>query len=103
MDATSHEENKIKQQLIANAFEVVFGQEKKRTPSQKLALEYLKEGCEDESNSSYKFGGGQDGITIIAAGIHRDGAKSLLRIINRQLLKAAELRQKPKEAAKVKR
>lgn len=53
----------------------------------------------DDNHNSYEFAGHRDGISIIAAGIHRDGAKSLVRIIDRQLKIAAVVREektKPK-------
>lgn len=73
----------------AEDFETVFGQGKRRTPSQARVWEYL-EFCAGDQENSYQFHKAQDGIAIIAAGLHRDGAKSLLQIIRLQLRNAAK-------------
>jgi|GEM_PF-6186410 hypothetical protein len=72
----------------AEDFETVFGQAKRRTPSQARVWEYLEAVAGDAENS-YQFNTAKDGLAIIAAGIHRDGAKSLLQIIRLQLRNAA--------------
>ena len=87
---------------LAKSFEAVFGSEGRRSDAQRLVLGHLEAGTDDLENNSYNFREARDGLTMIAAGIHRDGAKSLLRIINRQLKIAAtaEVDKKPKPAVK---
>ena len=84
-------------------FREVFGSNKSRTPVQQRVLEYLETGVEDDNNS-YDFRGKSDGITVIASGIHRDGAKSIFRIIKRNLSYAEDKKaEKPKPKAKSQR
>jgi hypothetical protein len=73
----------------AEDFESVFGQEKRRTPVQARVWAHLEVMACDAENS-YQFGKAGDGISIIAAGLHRDGAKSLLQVIRLQLRNAAK-------------
>ena len=95
--------SRLRAQQLANAFEAVFGQPKKRSESQKMVLEHLTI-CAGDDGNSYRFNEAKDGLALIAAGIHRDGARSQLRIIDRQLSQAITLKaSKPKETAKVKR
>lgn len=88
---------RAKAQRLASAFQEVFGYPTKRTSSQRLVLAHLALCAGDDSNS-YRFNDAMDGVSRIAAGIHRDGARSLLRIIDRQL----EIASKPTEASKPK-
>ena len=92
-----------KAQLLATAFEVVFGQPRKRTASQQLVLEHLAQQAGEDS-PSYQFNTHRDGLSIIAAGIHRDGAKLMLLVVDRQLAIALKNRQpraaKPKAIVK---
>ena len=74
---------------LAADFEAVFGQPRYRSASQRRVLEHLEECASDDSNS-YQFRQGKDGVAIIAAGIHVDGAKSILQVIRRQVSLAAE-------------
>ena len=80
-------------------FREVFGG-KQKTPAQQRVLEYLESFGDDGSNS-YSFHG-TDGISIIAAGIHRDGAKSIIRVIHRNLSYADTVKT-PKVKAQSKR
>ena len=80
---------------LATAFKNVFGQERARTEDQKIVMEHLKHQAAEGTNS-FQFQGA-DGIAIIASGIHRDGAKSQILTIDRQLFIAANLG-KPKKA-----
>jgi len=73
-----------KRLLLAKQFEEVFSQDNKRTPAQKAVLSHLSICAADDGNS-YRFNEARDGVALIAAGIHRDGARSLLRIVDRQL------------------
>jgi len=66
-----------------------FGQPKRRTPQQARVWEHL-EACASDAENSYQLGGPMDGISKIAAGIHRDGAKSLLQVIRLQLRNASK-------------
>lgn len=90
---------------LALAFEAVFGQATKRTPQQQLVFDHLRAGGNDDDEAnSFDFKSSADGIALIAAGIHRDGAKSILRIVNRQLSKARALKSTtPKTKPTVKR
>ena len=88
---------RAKAERLATSFEAVFGQPKKRTAEQQAVLGHL-EVCAGDDQNAYRFSDARDGISLIAAGIHRDGAKSLLRIIERQLAIAA----RKKEPAKAK-
>ena len=74
---------KARTQRIANAFVAVFGKGDGRSAEQKLVLEHL-ETCAGDDGNSYRFNDARDGVALIAAGIHRDGARSILRIIERQ-------------------
>ncbi len=91
---------KAKARRIASAFEDVFGQPRSRTASQRLVLEHLETNAGDDGNS-YRFSDAKDGIAIIAAGIHRDGAKSNFRIIERQVSLAAKAEGDAKPKPKV--
>ena len=68
---------------LADDFAAVFGLVGKRSERQNRVLEHLAQTCRDGSNA-FDFSGPTDGITRLAAGIHRDGAQSILRIIERQ-------------------
>ena len=87
---------------LANAFESVFGQPKLRTAAQKLVLEHLELTAGEDGNS-YRFNEARDGIALIAAGIHRDGAKSQLKVIHRQIQIAAKFRAPAKPKTKTQR
>lgn len=82
---------RAKAQRLAGAFEAVFGQPRKRSAAQDLVLSHF-EVCAGDDSNSYRFNEARDGISLIAAGIHRDGAKSILRVIERQLSIAANVR-----------
>lgn len=75
---------------VSLAFSEVFGFDKKRTAAQKIVNEHLALCAGDDANA-YQFNGAKDGIALIAAGIHRDGAQSILRVIQRQLKLAAKV------------
>ncbi len=94
----------LEAQKIARAsdFREVFGSPKTRTGAQKRVLEYLEKGAEDDQNA-YDFRGKGDGITMIAAGIHRDGAQSIFRIIKRNISYADQKAKTPKVKAESKR
>lgn len=93
---------RAKAQQLAQSFAEVFGQPRKRSGAQQSVLEHLWACAGDEQNS-YRFHEAKDGIALIAAGIHRDGAKTLLRIIERQLSIAAKADKPPKPIPKIKR
>lgn len=82
--ADAQSEARAKAARIAAAFVDVFGKENGRRETQSLVLAHLAECASDEQNA-YRFNDAKDGIALIAAGIHRDGAQSILRIIRRQL------------------
>lgn len=89
-------ESRAKAERLAAAFAEVFCAGSRRTASQRLVLDHLGKCAGDEGNS-YKFGDSGDGISKIAAGIHRDGARSILRVIDFQIDKHSKLKQ-PKAA-----
>lgn len=82
-------------------FREVFGG-KQKTPAQIRVLEYL-ESFGDDGKNSFDFRTKSDGLSIIAAGIHLDGAKSVLRVIHRNLSYADNLKPAPKVKAQSKR
>ncbi len=86
----------------ANDFKKTFGFGPSRTEEQARTLAYL-ESCADEEKNSYEFNSPKDGLSLIAAGIHRDGAKSILRIIHRNLSYADQQAPTPKVKAASKR
>lgn len=90
---------RAKAQRIADAFEAVFGQPRKRSPAQSLVLSHLAL-CAGDDGNAYRFNEARDGVALIAAGLHRDGAKSIIRVIERQLAIAARVRE-PKKAKPV--
>ncbi len=90
---------KLRAQRLANAFQSVLGQPKSRSEAQALVIAHLSK-CASDDKNSYAFGAARDGIAIIGAGIHMDGAKSILRVIDRQLAIAANAA--PPKAAKPK-
>lgn len=89
-------------QQLANAFQAVFGQPRKRTAEQQRVLDHLATCAGDDCNA-YQFNQARDGVALIAAGLHRDGAKSILRVIERQLLIASNVKPAKAEKPKVRR
>lgn len=81
---------------LANAFVAVFGKGARRSEEQRLVLGHLATCAGDEQNA-YRFNESRDGVSLIAAGIHRDGAQSILRVIERQI-QLAEKIVEPKKA-----
>ncbi len=75
---------------LSNAFVAVFGKAKQRSTDQAAVLAHL-ELCAGDDNNSYRFNEAKDGLALIAAGIHRDGAKSILKVIDRQIQIAEKL------------
>ncbi len=99
----AQQQARARAQQLARSFLTVFGREGSRTASQRLVIEHLERCAGDESNA-YQFNGAKDGVALVAAGIHRDGAQSITRIIKRQISIATELKaETPKPAVKVKR
>ena len=92
---------RVEQGRIANYFVQVFGQYGHRTEAQNAVLAHIEKHAGEEGNS-YRFHDAKDGIAIIASGIHRDGAKSVLKLINRQL-ELANKQQEPKPQPIIKR
>ena len=101
-DATALREAKARAHQLARDFEAVFGQPRKRTPAQGGVLGHLALCAGDDANS-YRFNEAKDGVALIAAGLHRDGAKSILRVITRQLAIAAKVREPKKAKPETKR
>lgn len=86
---------------LARSFLAVFGPNLGRTTAQSLVLDHLRQ-CAGSGENLFRFqeaDRGRDGIAVLGAGIHRDGAQSLIRLIERQLLLADNLgKQKPATA-----
>lgn len=101
-DTDAIRDAKFRAQQLAKDFESVFGQPPKRTAPQKNVLEHLALCASDDANS-YRFHEAKDGIALVAAGIHRDGAKTIIRIIDRQLSIAANAAKPKKEKHVIKR
>lgn len=94
-DATPNQSDAIAQARakslrLANAFVSVFGKGARRSEEQRLVLGHLAACAGDETNS-YRFNDAKDGVALIAAGIHRDGAKSILLVIERQIQLAEKI------------
>lgn len=105
MDAPPSEaliQARLKKQRLANAYEVVFGQERRRSAEQKMVFADLSIGI-GEDDETYKFQGHRDGIAIIASGLRRDGAQSIIRLIRIRLKDAGEPVEKPKRTGVVKK
>lgn len=92
--ADAQAEARAKASRIAAAFVDVFGKANGRRETQSLVLAHLAE-CAGDDQNSYRFSEAKDGLALIAAGIHRDGARSMLRIIERQLHIADNLGKAP--------
>jgi len=94
---------RAKAQRLALSFQAVYGQPgPKRSEAQRSVLEHLAVCAGDDANS-YRFNEAKDGVALIAAGIHRDGAKSILRVIERQLSIARAHKDPPKIKPQTKR
>lgn len=96
----TRDQSDIEKQRVASDFAAVFGQPRTRTSAQSRVLAHLAKHASDGGNS-YDFNSPKDGISIIAAGIHRDGAKSVLRVIDRQLQIASNVKPPKVEKPKV--
>jgi hypothetical protein len=96
------QESRLRQALLANAFAQVFGQGTRRSQAQTLVLGHLAV-CAGDDGNSYRFGDAKDGLALVAAGIHRDGARSILRVIERQVELAAKVAKPSLEKPKTKR
>lgn len=83
----------LENRRLAQSFDFVFDQPKKRNEHQTRVLEHLAD-CAGVNKNDYEFDAPRDGLKTIAAGIHRDGAQSILKIINRQINNAANLKRK---------
>ena len=97
----AQQQAEIKKHARARDFKAVFGLKGKRTDAQQRVLDYL-EGGGDDANS-YDFNSNRDGMAILWAGVHRDGAKSIIRIINRNLSIAENMGTPPKVKPTIKR
>jgi hypothetical protein len=93
---------KAEGQRVANAFLEIFGAGARRSEAARTVLDYLGRMAGDGENS-YRLYEARDGIGAIAAGIHRDGAKSILNIINRQVLLATTISKIQKQKVTVKK
>lgn len=93
-------EARIRAAQLHADFATVFGHPHKRTPAQGNVLGHLAVCAGDDANA-YRFNEAKDGVALVAAGIHRDGAKSILRVIDKHLaLAATQKTDKPKTKTK---
>ena len=76
-------QTKIEQGRIADSFLQVIGIEGHRSQAQNDVIEHLRK-CAGESGNVFQFAEA-DGYKIALAAAHRDGASSILRVIERQL------------------
>ena len=79
---------RAKARQLAESFLTVFGRPSKRTVDQRVVVAHLAV-CAGDDGNSYRFNEAKDGLALVAAGIHRDGARSILRVIERQVELAA--------------
>ena len=94
---------RAKADRLANAFKDVFGLDSKhRSESQALVLAHL-EVCSGGDGNDFRFTEGRDGVAIAIAGFQLDGARSILRVIDRQLKIASNVRTARKDKPVAKR
>ena len=101
-DADDLKEARIRATQLAASFVTVFGIAPRRTAAQQRVLEHLAK-CAGDDQNSYRFHEAKDGLALVAAGLHRDGARSLLRVIDRQLELAALAARPPPEKHKIRK
>lgn len=87
---------------LANDFREVFGVPRRRSDSQERVLAHLREKA-GGPGSAFRPQGEGDGLKILLAGIQRDGARSVLDVIDYQLDKASKGTKTPKPAPKVRK
>ena len=104
IDPTAQEQARAQRLQLARAFLQVFGNPRSRNTTQQLVISHLEK-CANEGSAMFPFDDkAKDGIAIIAAGIHRDGAQTLLKVISRQIAAAEDIRtENPKPPVKTKR
>lgn len=100
--AEAQQKARIERQDTARAFAEVFGLPRRRTAAQLKVIGHLAV-CAGDDGNAYRFNEAKDGIALVAAGIHRDGAKSVLRVIERQISIAADLKAPTPKVVTVKR
>jgi hypothetical protein len=83
------EQSQAKALRLAGSFAEVVGQPRGRTDAQKRFLEHLESFAGEECNNFVFTRDNGDGIKIALAAAQRDGAKSVLREIEKQLAIAA--------------
>lgn len=82
---------------LANDFVEVFGKPRRRSEAQERVLVHLREKA-GGLGSAFRPQGEGDGVKILIAGIQRDGARSVIDIIEYQIEKAGK-GPKPKTVA----
>lgn len=87
---------------LANDFKEVFGIPRSRSEAQDRVLAHLRASA-GGPGSAFRPQGEGDGIKILVAGIQRDGARSILDVIDYQLDKATRKPTPAKARPKVKR
>lgn len=97
----AQQQARLAKQRLCNAYKEVFGLDTTRTDAQRLVYDDLNLGI-GEDDETYRFQDKRDGIAIIASGLRRDGAQSIMRLI-RQRLKHAEVEPNPKTKKVVRR
>jgi hypothetical protein len=98
------EQARAKARRLANSFAVVFGKDTRRSEAQKLVIDHLS-ACagNGEDGNAFRFTDQGDGFRLALSAAHLDGAKSVLRIIHRQLRIATQPKETPKAKPSVKR
>lgn len=69
---------------LSSSFKEVFGLEKARSAAQRRVWDYLSVHTGEGAND-YRFVEGRDGIAVALAAAQMDGARSVLRAIDKQL------------------
>ena len=87
---------------LANDFKEVFGTPRLRSEAQARVLAHLREKA-GGLGSAFRPQGEGDGVKILLAGIQRDGARSVVDLIDYQMEKAGRPPRKPKAPPRVKR
>jgi len=87
---------------LANDFKEVFGTPRRRSDAQDRVLAHLRQQA-GGPGSAFRPQGEGDGIKILVAGIQRDGARSVLDVIDYQVEKSMKAPRPKQVAPRVKR
>lgn len=87
---------------LANDFREVFEIPRRRSDAQDRVLAHLS-ACAGGQGSAFRPQGEGDGLKILVAGIQRDGARSILDVINYQVEKSMKSPKPPKAKPSVRK